>query len=444
MIILNDYLFLPVLLGAILPTFAPGGACLEDIVGLPLACICAKKGFTTYGLDISEEIVEKTNKGISHISDEWLEPLVKEVQGKLIASTDGAVISKADIILICVPTPVDKNYHPNLGPVISVAEVISKHIKPNQIVVLESTVFPGTTQEVVQPILEKSGLKAGKDFVLANCPERIDPGSPKWNVTNIPRVIGAIPSEKVTGVADFYRSVIDGEVVELSEIKAAEASKIMENTFRDINIAFINEMAMSFDNLGIDVLEVIKGASSKPFAFMPHFPGCGVGGHCIPVDPYYLIERAKAAGFTHSFLSLARQINNGMPTYTISRLIDGLNSIGKSVKNTKITVLGVAYKGGVSDDRESPAYKLIAQLKKLGADLKIFDPRIPSKSTAPNLDSAMDAEAVLFATDHPEFKKITPELLKEKGVKVVIDGKNMFNPADMKKAGIEYRGIGRK
>jgi len=412
-------------------------------VGLPLACVCASKGFTTYGLDVSKEVVDKTNKGISHIDDEWLKSHLLQVKGKLVATTDTSVIGNSDIVLICVPTPVDKNHHPDLKPVVLVSESISKHLKKGHVIVLESTVFPGTVEEIVQPILETSSLIAGIDFVLAHCPERIDPGSKKWNVTNIPRVVGAIPKKKTCLVADFYRSIISGDIIELSSVKAAEATKIMENTFRDINIAFINEMAMSFDNLGIDIMEVIKGASTKPFAFMSHYPSCGVGGHCIPVDPYYLIERAKSAGFTHNFLSLAREINNSMPKYAVSRLVDALNSIGKSVNGTKITLLGVAYKGGVGDDRESPSYKIIDELKKLGADLRIFDPYLLGKSNVKTLDEALETKAVVLATNHPEFKALTPELLVKKGVKVLVDGKNMFDPVAMKKAGIEYRGIGR-
>jgi UDP-N-acetyl-D-glucosamine dehydrogenase len=412
-------------------------------VGLPLACLCASKGYTTYGLDVRKQIVDNVNAGISHIDDEWLKQYLKQVKGKIIATTDPSVIGKADIVIVCVPTPIDHNYRPDLKPVILAYEAISKYLKKGHILVLESTVFPGTVEEVIQPILEKTGLKVGVDFVLAHCPERIDPGNKRWNVTNIPRVIGAIPKEKTKIVADFYRSIVDADITELSSVKAAEATKIMENTFRDINIAFINEMAMSFDSLGIDITEVIKGASSKPFAFMPHYPGCGVGGHCIAVDPYYLIERAKAAGFTHSFLSLAREINNGMPKYAVKRLIEGLNAVGKSIRGTKISVLGLAYKGGVNDDRESPSYVIIAELKKLGADLEVFDPWIPSKSTVKTLDEALDAEAILIATNHPQFKEITPDLLKKHGVNVVVDGRNMFDAESLKKAGIEYRGIGR-
>jgi len=411
-------------------------------VGLPLLCLSMEKGYKTYGLDISNERVEMINKGVSPIKDKFLEQRLKKLKG-IDTTTDSTVLRKSDIIIICVPTPIDSQYNPDLKPLQSAAETVSKELKKNDLVVIESTVFPGTTEEVVKPILEKSGLKAGKDFYLSYCPERVDPGNKKWNVDNLPRVIGALSSEGLKQAAEFYRSITSSEVLELNSLKAAEATKIMENTFRDINIAFVNEMAKSFDMMGIDITEVIKGASTKPFAFMPHWPGCGVGGHCIKVDPYYLISRARENGFTHQFLNLAREINNSMPHYTVGKVIEGLNEIDKSVKDTKITVLGLAYKGGVDDMRESPALEIIDELKKLGADLKVFDPYILGKSTVDNLDEALDAECIVIATDHPEFKSIRPNQIKEKGIKVVIDGKNCLDKKGIVSLGIVYKGIGR-
>ena len=411
-------------------------------VGLPLLCLSIEKGYKAYGFDIDKKKIELINKGISPIKDKFLEEKLKKLKG-IDTTTDSTVLKKSDIIIICVPTPIDSQYNPNLKPLQSAAETVSKELKKNDLVVIESTVFPGTTEEIVKPILEKSGLKAGKDFYLAYCPERVDPGNKKWTVENLPRVVGALSSEGLKQAAEFYRSITSSEVLELNSVKAAEATKIMENTFRDINIAFVNEMAKSFDMMGIDITEVIKGASTKPFAFMPHWPGCGVGGHCIKVDPYYLISRAKENGFTHQFLNLAREINNSMPHYTVGKIVDGLNEAGKSVRNTRITVLGVAYKGGVDDMRESPSFEIIDELKKLGADLKIFDPYIPSKSTVDNLDEALDAECIVIATDHPEFKEIRPNQIKEKGIKVVVDGKNCLDKKGIVSLGIIYKGIGR-
>jgi len=412
-------------------------------VGLPLLCLSIEKGYKTYGFDIDKEKIELINKGISPIKDKFLEEKLKKLKGKIEATADSGVLKKSGIIIICVPTPIDSQYNPNLKPLQSAAETISKELKKGDLVIIESTVFPGTTEEVVKPILEESGLKAGKDFYLAYCPERVDPGNKKWTVENLPRVIGALSKKGLKQAAEFYRSITSSEVLELNSIKAAEATKIMENTFRDVNIAFVNEMAKSFDKMGIDITEVIKGASTKPFAFMPHWPGCGVGGHCIKVDPYYLISRARENGFTHRFLNLAREINNSMPHYTIGKVVEGLNEIDKSVKDTKITVLGLAYKGGVDDTRESPALEIIDELKKLGADLKIFDPYIPSKSTVDNLDEALNAECIVIATDHQEFKSIKPEEIKKRGIKVVIDGKNCLDKQGIKALGIVYKGIGR-
>ena len=412
-------------------------------VGLPLLCLSMEKGYKTYGLDISNERVELINKGISPIKDEFLVERLKKLKSRVKATTNPEILKKSDIIIICVPTPIDAQYNPNLKPLQSAAETVSKELKKGDLVVIESTVFPGTTEEIIKPILEKSGLKAGKDFYLAYCPERVDPGNKKWNVNNLPRVIGALSKEGLKQAADFYRSITSSKVLELNSVKAAEATKIMENTFRDVNIAFVNEMAKSFDKMGIDVTEVIKGASTKPFAFMPHWPGCGVGGHCIKVDPYYLISRARENGFTHRFLNLAREINNSMPHYTVGKVVEGLNEIDKSVKDTKITVLGLAYKGRVDDMRESPALEIIDELKKLGADLKVFDPYIPEKSTVKNLSEALNSECIVIATDHPEFKEIRPKEIKKKGIKVIIDGKNCLDKAGIKALGIVYKGIGR-
>jgi len=412
-------------------------------VGLPLLCLSIEKGYKAYGFDIDKKKIELINKGISPIKDKFLEEKLKKLKGKIEATADSGVLKKSGIIIICVPTPIDSQYNPNLKPLQSAAETVSKELKKNDLVVIESTVFPGTTEEIVKPILEKSGLKAGKDFYLAYCPERVDPGNKKWTVENLPRVVGALSSEGLKQAAEFYRSITSSDVLELNSIKAAEATKIMENTFRDINIAFVNEMAKSFDKMGIDITEVIKGASTKPFAFMPHWPGCGVGGHCIKVDPYYLISRARENGFTHRFLNLAREINNSMPHYAVGKVVEGLNEIDKSVKDTKITVLGLAYKGGVDDMRESPALEIIDELRKLGADLKIFDPYIIDKSNVKNLDEALNSECIVIAADHPEFKALRPSKIKEKGIKIVIDGKNCLDKAGIKALGIVYKGIGR-
>lgn len=413
-------------------------------VGLPLAHLCIEKGFEVYGLDIDKEKIDMLKRGESPIEDKILKEKSKKVKDKLIATTDSKVISESDIIVVCVPTPVDSSHHPDLKPLISSAESISKFLRRDHVIIIESTVNPGVTEQIIKPILEKSGLEVGGDFYLAHCPERIDPGNKKWTVENIPRVVGGVTNNSTKKAAEFYRGIINAEILELSSSNEAEAVKIMENAFRDINIAFVNELAISFDKLGIDIMEVIKGASTKPFAFMPHYPGCGVGGHCIPVDPYYLIEKGEEEGFNYRFLSLARVINNSMPSYTIQRIIDGLNEIGKSVKGTKIAVLGLAYKGGVDDTRDSPAFEIIDKLKKMSANVKVYDPYVLDKSTVFDVNSTLtDVECIVIITNHPEFKKLKAEELKGKGVRVVIDGRNCLNKKEIKDVGIVYKGIGR-
>tara|TARA_Y100000310_G_scaffold313699_1_gene362368 strand:+ start:4554 stop:5822 length:1269 start_codon:yes stop_codon:yes gene_type:complete len=410
-------------------------------VGLPLACLCAEKNFDVYGVDIDKVKVSLINEGVSPIDDPDLKENVKKSKGKIKATTSFEdTIRNSSIVIVCVPTPVDKNHTPNLEPLKDSCKAISKSLQKETLVVIESTVFPGSVEEIVLPILKKSKV----DFYLAHCPERIDPGNKKWTIKNLPRVVGGITKEATKKAAEFYRSLIDADVIELSSIKAAEATKIMENTFRDINIAFMNEMAMSFDKAGIDIFEVIKGASTKPFAFMPHYPGSGVGGHCIPVDPYYLIERAKQIGFSHRFLNLAREINNNMPDYTVNLLEKELQKLKKTIKNAKIGVLGLAYKANVDDIRESPALKIIEILKAKNADILVFDPYVKRDTHAKNLDELMQkSDYIILATDHNEFKNVDLDKLKTNNIKIIIDGRNCLDKEKIKAMGILYHGIGR-
>jgi len=412
-------------------------------VGLPLAVRCSEKGYRVLGLEMSKEKVDLINAGKSPIEEKFLEDNLPKY--KIEASTDEKVVSEADIVLICVPTPVDAKFNPDLKPVIGATEITARNLKKGALVVLESTVNPGVSEEVVKPILEKAGAKVGEDVFIAHCPERINPGDPKWNVTNIPRVVGSCDEKGLQLAKEFYESIVDGEIRPMKSIREAEAVKIVENSFRDINIAFVNELAKSFDKLDIDVKDVILGASTKPFAFMPHFPSCGVGGHCIPVDPYYMIEHArKKTGFQHKFLSLAREINNSMPEYTVELLQDALNEIEIPLKGAKVTVLGISYKANVDDVRESPAIKIIDLLEEAGADLKIFDPHILSRSTVKNLDEALkDSQAVVLVTDHREFKEIDPEVFQKAKIKVIVDGKNCLDRDKIKELRMIYKGIGR-
>lgn len=411
-------------------------------VGLPLAVRCVEKGYETYGLEMSKEKVDLINKGISPIEEKFLETNLPKFHPQ--ATTDEKIIQQCDIILVCVPTPVDSLYMPDLTPVIGAIEAVVRNLKKGALVVLESTVNPGVSEEVVAPIFEEAGFVVGKDVFIAHCPERINPGDPKWNVTNIPRVVGSFDETGLAIAVKFYESIVDGNIRPMKSIREAEAVKIVENSFRDINIAFVNELAKSFDKLGIDVKDVILGASTKPFAFMAHFPSCGVGGHCIPVDPYYLIERAKKSGFDHKFLKIAREINNSMPAYTVEIMQDALNELQLPMKGTKIGILGISYKANVDDVRESPTFKIMSLLADHGCEYETFDPHVIGKSSIKTLDEILaKVDALIIATDHNEFKEISPELFKQHDIKVIIDGKNCLDKDAIRKLGIIYKGIGR-
>lgn len=411
-------------------------------VGLPLAVRAVEKGYKVYGFDLDRKKINLISRGISPIQEKFLEDNLPKFRP--LATMDKRLLKKCDIVLICVPTPIDEKFYPDLRPVIDATKLVAKNMKKGALVVLESTVNPGVSEEVVRPLIEKEGFEIGKTVFIAHCPERINPGDKKWNVTNIPRVVGSFEKVGLKKAIDFYKSIVDGEIRPMKSIREAEAVKIVENSFRDINIAFVNELAKSFDKLDIDVKDVILGASTKPFAFMAHFPSCGVGGHCIPVDPYYLIERAKQSGFDHEFLKIARKINNSMPAYTVELLQNALNEIKMPMKGTSVGVLGVAYKANVDDVRESPAIKIIKQIEKHGATPLIFDPHIPERSTVKNLDELLKkSKAIVLVTDHDEFKAIDPRTFKKFGIKVVIDGKNCFDKDAIRKLGIIYKGIGR-
>lgn len=412
-------------------------------VGLPLAVRARECGYSVFGYDLNENKNALINKGVSPFEDRYLTEHLPT--HPFPASADPKILRQSDIILICVPTPVDALHAPDLTPVTLAAETIATHLKKGALVILESTVNPGVSEEVIAPIFEHAGHRIGKDVFLAHCPERINPGDETWNVTNIPRVVGAFESTGLKRALAFYRSIVDGEIRPMKSIREAEAVKVVENSFRDINIAFVNELARSFDLLDIDVNDVIQGAATKPFSFLAHFPSCGVGGHCIPVDPYYLIERAKKAGFDHKFLRLAREINNDMPSYTVELLQDALNRVKLPVNGTTVGVLGLAYKANIDDIRESPSLQIIEHLKRHGAKIEVFDPHISARSTVKTLDALLKKSvALILATNHREFTNtLTPALLKKHKIKVFIDGKNAFDKNAFRKSRIIYKGIGR-
>lgn len=346
-------------------------------VGLPLATAIAESGFFTVGIDRAAEKVDSVRRGSSHIKDvssERVERLVREK--KFTATTDFSALRDSDFISICVPTPLNKGKNPDLSYIISAVQQVKNHLKRGQVVVLESTTYPGTTEEIVLPLLEETGLKAGKDFYLAFSPERIDPGNRDFNIQNTPKIVGGITKGCTEVAASFYRRFVK-QVVPVSSASAAEMTKLLENTFRAINIGLANEVAIMCNRLGIDGWEVIEAAATKPYGFMPFYPGPGLGGHCIPVDPHYLVWKLKTNGYNPRFIQLADEINSSMPHLVVEKISAGLNDHQKSVKGAKILILGVAYKKDIDDYRESPALDVIDLLQKKGADVSYYDPYVP-------------------------------------------------------------------
>jgi UDP-N-acetyl-D-glucosamine dehydrogenase len=386
------------------------GVCIIGLgyVGLPLAVAFAKAGLKVLGVEVQQRRVDWVNKGQSYIADVDSEVLTEVVrEGLLEATTDQSRLKEVDAICICVPTPLTKTKDPELSYVISESEVVSMYLQKGQLVVLESTTYPGTTREVMLPILERSGLKAGRDFYLAFSPERIDPGSKNYNIRNTPKVVGGIDAKSTKLATLLYSQIID-RVVPVSSPEVAEMTKVFENVFRNVNIALVNELTLLCEKMDLSVWEVIDAASTKPFGYMPFYPGPGIGGHCIPLDPYYLANKAREYDFHTKFIELAADINEQMPYYVVSRISDAINSKGKSLHRAKVLVLGVAYKRDVEDVRESPSLKLIKLLREKGANVSYNDPYVASvKISEDNLRSVeltdeqlASADCVVIATDH--------------------------------------------
>ena len=347
-------------------------------VGLPLAVEKAKAGFRTIGFDVQKEKVDMVNAGHNYIGDvvdRDLTTLVEE--GLLTATTDFGFIRDVDFVAICVPTPLDAHQQPDISYVESSARSIAEHLHPNMMVVLESTTYPGTTEELIKPILESSGLKCGRDFYLGFSPERVDPGNLIYKTKNTPKVVGGLGEDASEVISAMYEAVLQGKVFRASSPAVAEMTKILENTYRNINIGLINELAILCHKMDIDLWEVIEAAKTKPFGFTPFYPGPGLGGHCIPLDPYYLSWKAREYGFHTSMIESSMIINDRMPEYCVERIGDMLNSrFAKALNGAKVLVLGVAYKQDIDDYRESPAIRVIEELKKEGADVRFYDPCI--------------------------------------------------------------------
>jgi UDP-N-acetyl-D-glucosamine dehydrogenase len=384
-------------------------------VGLPLAIELARAGFTVTGIDRDARKVAAINRGESYIQDvPTAEVASFHKANRLSATDDPAVIASLDTINICVPTPLRKTKDPDLSYVVSAVEVVAQHLHPGMLIVLESTTYPGTTEEVVQPILERGGLKAGEDFFLAFSPERVDPGNEKWHTRNVPKVVGGLTPACTALAKVLYGASVD-TVVEVSSPKVAELVKLLENTFRAVNIGLVNELAQMCDRLGISVWEVVDAAATKPFGFMPFYPGPGLGGHCIPIDPFYLSWKVKEVGFEARFIELAGHVNGAMPHYVVDKINDALNSRSKAVRGSSVLILGISYKRDIDDMRESPALDVMAVLQEKGARISYHDPYVPAlaarewpgdvdlTSVSMSPETLAAADCVVIITDHKAF-----------------------------------------
>nr|WP_077390642.1 nucleotide sugar dehydrogenase [Mobilibacterium timonense] len=406
-------------------------------VGLPLAVEKAKAGFKTIGFDVQPEKVKMVNDGHNYIGDVVNEDLKELVDsGQMRATSDFSFVKDVDFIAICVPTPLDKHQEPDVSYVRSSTESIAEHLSKDTMVVLESTTYPGTTEEMIRPILEKgSGLTCGEDFYLGFSPERVDPGNLIYKTKNTPKVVGAIGKDATEVIAAMYREVLEGEVYEVSSPAIAEMEKILENTYRNINIGLVNELAMLCNKMNISLWEVIEAAKTKPYGFQAFYPGPGLGGHCIPLDPYYLTWKAREYGFHTSMIENSMIINDQMPEYTVDRAAEVLNRYKKSLNGSKVLVLGVAYKNNIDDYRESPALNVIDILKRRGADVDFFDPWIPKYKRNGewftgidhingDIVSSYDLIVVTTAHDAYDYQMI------QKNAQAIFDTRNAFKDVE--------------
>ncbi len=381
-------------------------------VGLPLAIEFAASGIEVVGIDLDKGKVDAVNLKRSYIQDVDAEELARCVsKGLLSATANFSILKSVDTINICVPTPLSKTREPDISYIVAAASQIARYLKKGQLIILESTTYPGTTEEVLLPMFEKKGFKAGKDFYLAFSPERVDPGNRSFRTKNIPKVVGGVTPACVDVAQKFYGLIMES-VYSVSSTRVAETVKLLENAFRAVNIGLVNELALMCDRMGIDVWEVIDAASTKPFGFMPFYPGPGLGGHCIPIDPLYLSWKARFFGFEARFIDLAARVNSMMPQHVAYKVADALNNKGKSLKNAKILILGVAYKRNVSDYRESPAFEIMHFLKEKGSVVSYNDPFVPE-----------------VAKDHFNMKsvKLTPSLLNKSDCVVVVTDHNCYD-----------------
>jgi UDP-N-acetyl-D-glucosamine dehydrogenase len=404
-------------------------------VGLPLAVEFAKAGFTVTGIDIQRSRVDQLNAGNSYIQDVPQEEIRKlRTGGLLTATSDFSVVSELDTINLCVPTPLRKTKDPDMSYIMSACQEVAKYLHPGTLVILESTTYPGTTEEVLLPALSAGGLRVGLDFFLCFSPERVDPGNPRFQTRNIPKVVGGVTPECTRLGTQFYCQALE-TVVPVSTTRVAEMVKLLENTFRMINIGLVNEMAIMCDRMGINVWEVIDAAASKPFGFMPFYPGPGLGGHCIPIDPFYLSWKSREAGIEARFIELAGQINGQMPHFVVEKIQNALNDRSKALKGSRVHIVGVAYKRDVDDIRESPALDIIHVLRSRGAEVTYSDPYIPvlrvdgeELCSIPLDANVAAADCVAIITDHTDVDY--EALVEHAGL--IVDTRNALQGYDSK------------
>ena len=425
-------------------------------VGVPLTVASAQAGFDVIGVDMEKEKVSMINKGICYVEDAYSEKYLPDlVRAGLISATnslpDGATSS--DIVIVCVPTPLNPKGDPDLSFLKSVAKDLSKNLSGFKLVIVESTSFPGTTTDIFQPLLQRKGKSPEKDFALVYSPERIDYGNAKFGVRNIPKVVGGINDESTQLGAEFYKAILDAPVVTVGSPSVAEATKMLENIFRYVNIALVNELAVLHETLGVDFIEAISAAATKPFGFMPHYPGPGVGGHCIPKDPFYLVFKAKQAGFLLRLVSASKTVNKMMPVHTIDRLAKALRTGKKSLPNAIVVVWGLAYKGEVKDTRRSPSIELLKLLKQSRAKIRVFDPYVPRvivggktyESSSSEIESVRDADALMIATAHNAFRTVDLSKIRSlmRDRPILYDTRNLRTRRECEEAGFTYLATGR-
>ena len=401
-------------------------------VGLPLALVFEQAGFPVLGFDVDVRKVESLGRGesyIRHIGAERVSAAFS--RGRIAATTEFARLGECDAVILCVPTPLGPHREPDLSYIRSTAEEVGRRARPGQLIVLESTTYPGTTREEILPRLEAAGLTCGRDVFLAFSPEREDPGNPTYSTRNIPKVVGGIDGPSGEAAEALYAAAVD-RVVRVATAEVAESAKILENVFRAVNIALVNELKVVFDRMGIDVWEVIEAAKTKPFGFMPFYPGPGLGGHCIPLDPFYLTWKAAEYGVWARFIELAGEVNTSMPRYVVQKTIEGLNALGKSVKGAKVLLLGLSYKADIDDDRESPSFELIELLSEAGAEVAYCDPFIPLAKPGRKHRLAMASvpctpgefarhDAIVVSTAHTVFR----DAALYAGAGLVVDTRNI-------------------